>query len=489
MNIVEAMNHPSVFEPWFRGQSWDGWRAVLKAAYALPMSDAEQAFFRSVADRDPPTKPVRELWIQAGRRSGKDSIASLIAAYAGALFNQQDRLRRGERALVACLGCDRDQSRIVLNYTRSYFEDIPSLKAMVTRETASGFELDNRVDIAITTNNFKSNRGRPLKLAILDECAFYPTENSASPDEELYRALMPGFATLPKSMLIGISSPYRRAGLLYRKFKDHYGRDGDVLVIKAPSLTLNPTLDPSIIAEALASDPSAARAEWLAEPRDDIETFISREAIDALVMPGRRELPPISGIHYVSAIDPAGGSGGDSMTMAVAFRDRDGRAVLAAVRERRPKFSPEDVVSEFVQLAKCFNIRKCVGDRWGGEFVREPFRKHGIEYVLAEQPKSDFYRDCLPLLNSGKVELLDHPRLISQLCSLEQRTARSGKTSIDHPPHAGAHDDVSNVAAMALVLAANNARRPMRISNAVLAAASNPATFQPHRQGVFFGGR
>jgi hypothetical protein len=50
------------------------------------------------------------------------------------------------------------------------------------------------------------------------------------------------------------------------------------------------------------------------------------------------------------------------------------------------------------------------------------------------------------------VELLDLPRLIAQLCSLERRTARGGRDSIDHPPKA--HDDVANVAAGALELAA-----------------------------------
>jgi hypothetical protein len=42
-----------------------------------------------------------------------------------------------------CLACDRDQAKIVLDYTRSYFTEIPPLKAMVTRETATGFELNN----------------------------------------------------------------------------------------------------------------------------------------------------------------------------------------------------------------------------------------------------------------------------------------------------------------------------------------------------------
>src|SRR5689334_10163551 len=69
----------------------------------------------------------------------------------------------------------------------------------------------------------------------------------------------------------------------------------------------------------------------------------------------------------------------------------------------------------------------------------------------AEKPKSELYRDLLPLINSGAVEILDNERLIAQLVSLERRTARGGKESIDHAP--GAHDDVANAVAGALVTA------------------------------------
>jgi hypothetical protein len=63
--------------------------------------------------------------------------------------------------------------------------------------------------------------------------------------------------------------------------------------------------------------------------------------------------------------------------------------------------------------------------------------------------KSDLYRELLPLLNSGRVELLEHERLVAQLCGLERRTARSGRDSIDHAP--GAHDDIANAVAGVLV--------------------------------------
>ena len=70
-------------------------------------------------------------------------------------------------------------------------------------------------------------------------------------------------------------------------------------------------------------------------------------------------------------------------------------------------------------------------------------------------PKNDLYRELLPLLNGGRAELLDHPRLAAQLCSLERRTARGGRDSIDHPP--GAHDDVANCVAGAIVTASRGA--------------------------------
>jgi hypothetical protein len=61
------------------------------------------------------------------------------------------------------------------------------------------------------------------------------------------------------------------------------------------------------------------------------------------------------------------------------------------------------------------------------------------------------YRDLLPV-NSRKVDLLDHLRLVNQLCGLERRTARGGRDSIDHG--VGGHDDVSNaVAGVVAVLA------------------------------------
>ena len=66
----------------------------------------------------------------------------------------------------------------------------------------------------------------------------------------------------------------------------------------------------------------------------------------------------------------------------------------------------------------------------------------------------------LPHIDSTGVDLLDLPRLTTQLVSLERRTARGGKDSVDHGP--GGHDDLCNAAAGAWKCAACAA--PPRIS-------------------------
>ena len=78
-----------------------------------------------------------------------------------------------------------------------------------------------------------------------------------------------------------------------------------------------------------------------------------------------------------------------------------------------------------------------------------------IGYDPAEKPKSDLYRDLLPLINAKRLDLIDDKRLQAQLCGLERRTSRAGKDSIDHAPNA--HDDVANcVAGVAGLLAVDS---------------------------------
>jgi hypothetical protein len=370
MSFIDDFDDPEIFGPHFAGPSWDVWRAVLKAAHGVALDDVEIELFRSVADRDPPKRRVKELWVIAGRRSGKDSVASALATYAA--LQPYSGLRPGETPAIMCLANDRSQAKIVLRYVAGLFEAVEGLHGIVERETPESLELSNGVEIGVMTNSLHAVRGRTVAFACLDEVAFYRSDDSANPDVETYNALKPGMATIADSMLVGISSPYKKSGLLYQKWKSHYGRDDDgILVIRAASQVLNPTLDQAIVDEAMERDPAAARAEYFAEWRDDISGFIDADLIEGCIERGLERRPPQSGVAYKAFVDISGGRS-DSAVLAIGHRGRD-RIVLDLIAERKAPFSPDSVVAEFAAVLRSYGLGTVTGDDYAAEFRNERF--------------------------------------------------------------------------------------------------------------------
>ncbi len=305
--------------------------------------------------------------------------------------------------------------------------------------------------MTIATNSFRQVRGRTVLLAILDECAFWRDDTSVSPDVETYRALMPSLATLPGSMLIGISSPYKKAGLLYDKWKAPFGKDDDrVLVIQATSLQLNPTLDPAIVEQALADDPAAARAEWLGEFRPDIGGYVPLELIESAVDWGVTVRPPRQGISYCGFVDAASGTGKDSFAVGIAHTDADA-VILDLCHEIKPPFNPQSAVDEVAAILQSYGCFSCRGDKYSAGFVIEAFGRNGITYEYSEIDRSGLYISALPLFTAGRARLIDNPKLVAQFASLERRTSAGGRDQVDHGRNA--HDDAANASAGALALA------------------------------------
>jgi phage terminase large subunit-like protein len=87
---------------------------------------------------------------------------------------------------------------------------------MIESETQEGVSLTNNVTIEVATASFRSVRGFTLVAALLDELAFWQSEDSANPDTEVLAAIRPGMATIPNAMLLAASSPYARRGACIR---------------------------------------------------------------------------------------------------------------------------------------------------------------------------------------------------------------------------------------------------------------------------------
>ena len=447
ITILDAIE--DVFPAWFKDrETWQPWFTFLRALFALPMSESELALYRQCTGRkEPPSHPVQEAWLVIGRRGGKSFTLALIAVFLACFHEYREHLNKGERGTVMVIAQDRRQARVIMRFIRALLQ-VPMLARMAEREVAEGFDLNNQITIEIHVASFRSTRGYTLVAGLLDEVAFWPSEGAAEPDYEVINALRPGMATVPGAMLLCASSPYGRKGALWEAYHRYYGKDGP-LIWQAPTRVMNPTVPDSVICQAMERDPASASAEYLAEFRSDIEGFVTREVVSACVSTGLYERPPQSNQRYAGFVDPSGGSA-DSFTLAIAHRDAD-QVFLDVVREVRPPFSPEAVVSEFATTLKNYRISKISGDKFAGVWPVEVFRKHEIVYEQSAKAKSDIYVAFLPLLNSRRVELLDQQRLIAQLVGLERRTARGGRDSIDHPP--SAHDDLANAAAGVLTLA------------------------------------
>ncbi len=173
----------------------------------------------------------------------------------------------------------------------------------------SSAAISNRISIEVLTANLRTVRGRTVVASLCDELAFWMSdENSSSLDSEIIAALRPAAATIPGAVLLKASSPYARRGVLYEDHRKHFGQDSDVLVWQADTRTMNPTVPQSFIDAETEKDPANAAAEYGAQFRTDVESFIAREVIDAAVVAARYELPPVMQHTYFAFVDPSGGS-------------------------------------------------------------------------------------------------------------------------------------------------------------------------------------
>ena len=442
MNLLDAMEDEALFARDFRGESWGAWRVLLRSLFALPLSDAESAIFTECTGREKlPVEPCREGWIIAGRRSGKSRIAALIAVYL-ACFRKYE-LARGERGVVLVIAADRRQARVVFRYIRGYLES-PLLDKRIQRETVDIVELEGSISIEVATASHRTIRGYTVVAAVLDEIAFWRSEESASPDVEICNALRPAMANVDGSIMLALSSPYARKGVLWKMHSRHYGKDGDpVLCWQAPTSTMNPALSSDIIANAYAEDESAARAEWGAEFRADLEDLFDFDVITRCVVPDRLELPPVADLSYSAFVDPSGGRK-DAFTVGIAHRDGE-RGVVDVVRAWRAPFNPSGVVAECAELLSAYRVTTVSGDRYAGMWPREAFRSEGIQYEVAAKTKSDLYLALVAFVHSERIELPDNAAMLRELRSLERRRGSSGKDRVDHPP--GGHDDLANALA------------------------------------------
>jgi hypothetical protein len=454
MTIIEALRDRRIFGALraFRDlASWRTWLVFLRAVYGLALDDEERAVFRRYTNRSKPrVGGYSEAVAIVGRQSGKTQIAAAIACFE-AIRATDDA--SGTYALLIAQD-QRGAMRTLLRYVSEAFDASALLRGAVMNQVADTLALTNGVTLSAYPCRPGAVRGLRARVAICDELAFFRTSEMIPVDTEMIRALRPTLATTEGKLVI-LSSPYAQTGALWDLHRKHFGRDeSSTLVWVASAPDMHPTLPRDYLARMEQDDPEAYRSEVLGEFRAGLATLFDPDALQACVVPCRRELPPDWTISYKAFADPSGGSR-DHFTLAIAHRDDGGNVVIDCLRGWAPPFNPSGVIDEAAALLRSYHISSVTSDRYAAQWPAEQRRSHGLAHYVSELDRSRLYLELLPLVNGGLVEILDDPKLLRELRGLERRRGPSGRDRVDHRP--GSSDDYANAIAGAAYVVTDGA--------------------------------
>jgi hypothetical protein len=421
----------------------------------------------------------REAWFICGRRAGKsDAIAATIVAYEAALGGHEMRMRRGRKALCYQIAQDIKQAKYSLHSIRATLESMPVVKDKITNVTADTIDLWNGINIAVVPPTMKSVRGYDNPIATLDEVGvWYQDADSANPDFEVYRAVSPGQAQFPDAKIIGISSPWSKQGILFKRWQagtngsklscqkcrahpdpscrhcrklrlPHQGR----LVLHAPTAMMaNPLITTRWLIEERHKDAKAFERECLARFQDSLSGFLSSALLQEAVERGVVERAPETSNVYVAALDPAFRR--DAFAFCIGHADPARGLVIDLIRRWQPlpglPLNPKEILTEIVPLLKAYKVPVITSDQYHFESLNQLAIELG--FAIQATPftatsKASIYGNLKNLVNTKRIRLLDHPEALAELSSLELQLTEGGNVKIAAPPDC--HDDLATVIAL-----------------------------------------
>ena len=364
MDIIEAIYNEKLFKPVFKNlETWRSHLVLLKALFGLPMDDKDLALYqRCTGRKKPPKKGFKEFWGICGRRGGKSFIAAVVAVFLALFFKYEKHLSPGERGTIQIIAADRSQAQVILSYIKGILQNNPVFAQYMVNDFKESIDLSNSISIEVMSCSYRSIRGRTVVACICDEIAFWMHEGE-KPDREILAAIRPSMATIPNSKLIVISSPYSRSGVLYEHWEQYYGKeDPNILIWRAPTRVMNPTIPQELIDAEMKKDKSSAASEWYVVFRLDLQNFLDEDLVKACaVLPG--DLAPQKYQVYSAFCDPSGGRA-DAFSLAIGSYHYDSEKYVVDLLKAWPApFNPSEVVAEAAAILKRYGCRRVVGDR------------------------------------------------------------------------------------------------------------------------------
>jgi hypothetical protein len=441
-------------------------RAIALASEGRPVDVVDAARYFGCGPERLPHRLPGTVAVRAGGRGGKSSRLVATKALHAAWTVPLPTLAHGEYACSLIVARDIKLARQTLSFVKGYCESSPILRqALISSPRTDDVELRRpdgrpvRIEILAASARGAATRGRVLPFVGLDEAAFFWSGDAyAVKDTDIYRAVRQRIA--PGGQVWIVSTPWlAHTGLLEELIDKDWGKHEHALCVTAGTRDLNPTWDPDGTIEAAmrATDPDGARAEIDGVPLPgSAASFFDLASIDAAVDPNLT-LPRASRPGDIVS------AGGD-----VAFR-RDSSAlaivhhvghelVVAELLELRPEtdqpLRPSEVVRKFAEtLQRHSGVRYMVADAHYREAVAEHLSESQLG--LKDAPAgaggvAEVYVRARALLRERRVRLPNHPRLLSQLRSVQWRPNVGGSITIVLPRDSGGHCDLVSALVLAL---------------------------------------
>jgi hypothetical protein len=446
--------------------------ALLKAFYGRPLISAElEIWAECTGGRMYPEQPFSELTLVSGARSGKNSYIETPILLYESIFGSFVP-NPGETVAVVLVAQDARAAQLSHRLAREYLRRSPLLSKYLVGETKDRLTLSNGIEFRTYPCTSKSIYGYSIVAGGMDEVARFPFEGAADSDEDVQAAILRGMAHYGgRAKLVKVSSPSSRAGLLYTDFQRSFGKpDPYRLVWRSTSEKMAPGIvDAAFIQRMREADPLRAARLFDAEFAEDVNVFLTAEAIEAATDYGVRERLPEPEAKYIFALDAAG-HGEDAFTLAGVRYEGKTTAELkveqvfgkAWEKARNGVRNLEATAREAAEIVRRYGLREVYGDRATGGWVQEAIEREGVRYVsptIKRDGKEVYvtrsigYLEAAPLVRAGQLRILDDEPTRRELRNLEQRGDR-----VDHP--AGGSDDRANALMLAAAMAVQTIVKP-----------------------------
>ena len=438
--------------------------ALLRAVYGEEQDAEGCKWVKKCARGKRSTKEYNEVALVCGRRSGKSTLASGIACYEALLGGHEDYLSPGEPAVIAVISASLRQTSIIRRYIGAMLGRSPVLRDYIKNQTADSIELTNGVTIMTLPCSSRSIRGFAFPVVLADEIAYWSLEGYSDSDVDVMNAVRPAQGQFASPKLVMLSTPWIKKGVLWETFN----RPRGALVWQARTVDMNPSIPRAFLRKERARDPIAYKREYEGQFTSAINCLFAAADIDRAMRRGYAELPPVPGMQYFGAIDPAFTR--DSFT-AFAAHCEGGRIIVDKAIEWKPSPSaPVDVnkvTGELAMLCRTYRIRRLWSDQYAAEPLKQVMRRGGVPLkteVFSAQFKVQAYSSLRYLLAGGGIDLPDHEELRHQLKSVEEVRLPGGGVRIGAPQLRGEHDDLADALALLVqkVVPVSARRQPQR---------------------------